>query len=73
MTCEYAGELHRADPDAEGPAAVWACRACPGGALVLDPHEHQRVAHPQPTTAAAHPRIPAPRAPAAPATSKENL
>lgn len=73
MTCEYAGELHRAGPDTDGPTAVWACHACPGGVLVLDPHQHQQTAHPQPSTTAAPPRIPAQRAPHAPATSKETV
>lgn len=47
MTCTYAGELRCTDPDTDAPAvAVWVCHACPGGVLVLDPHDHQLHAHP---------------------------
>lgn len=74
MSCAYVGTLDCDHVGCDGPVAVYACHTCPGGVLVLDPHQHQQDAHPQPaTTAAARPRIPAPRRPTAPATSKENI
>ena len=55
MSCEYVGDLRPSALDAEGPVAVYVCRACPGGQLVIDPAAHDRAAHPI--------DIPAPRAP----------